>query len=107
MLFILNAQSLYNMPYHQLSLVSVQPLVNLWQPRRPSFIFGLQDVFYSGSIYNLQEFKDVSNMQNYVASIVSIPAIQEKGQRKVNIFPCCCLPEQMTDVFNGEDIINV
>ncbi|KAF6032576.1 hypothetical protein EB796_009177 [Bugula neritina] len=55
-----------------------------------------KDIFYSGSVLNLPEYKDTSNTQDYVTSIISLPAMNNKATTNI----CSCLPRQITDTLS-------
>ena len=61
--------------------------------------FSSQDIFYSGSIYNLKEYKEAPTVQEYVASITSLPVMAEEEPRRTAI--CTCLPDTMADILSG------
>ena len=60
----------------------------------------LQDIFYSGSVYHLPQYKETNNVDDYVASITSIPAMHEETIAPKTI-TCGCFPRQMADALSG------
>ena len=62
-----------------------------------------KDIFYSGSVLNITEFKSQPDMHSYITSITSIPgdidmpdARQETSMHRV----CSCLPKPVVDVLS-------
>ncbi|KAK3107134.1 hypothetical protein FSP39_007911 [Pinctada imbricata] len=64
-----------------------------------------QDIFYSGSIVNLQEFKSSrQNVDQYITSITSIPG--ELGVPRASCWDhCTCLPKAVVDTL--KDMLDV
>ena len=66
--------------------------------RRPMY---KKDIFYSGSIININEFRSQPSMTSYVASITSIPgeAPLDHVDGRVHKW-CLCLPKPVADVLS-------
>lgn len=56
-----------------------------------------KDIFYSGSIDRIPQFRSQPNVHSYVASITSIPGIDEP-ERSSLWDKCTCLPKTVTDI---------
>lgn len=55
-----------------------------------------QDIFYSGSIYNIPQYRSQPDMGSYITSITSIPGISEVP--KTSVWDnCTCLPKSVID----------
>ena len=60
-----------------------------------------KDIFYSGSIININEFRSQPSMTSYVASITSIPgeAPMDRVDGRVHKW-CLCIPKPVADVLS-------
>ncbi|XP_052061336.1 monocarboxylate transporter 14-like [Mytilus californianus] len=56
-----------------------------------------KDIFYGGSIDRIPQFRSQPNVHSYVASITSIPGIDEPERSSV-WDKCTCLPKTVTDI---------
>ncbi|XP_067933130.1 monocarboxylate transporter 12-like [Watersipora subatra] len=73
--------------------LTVQEAENL---KRPLY---KKDIFYSGSMYHLPEFRKAHNMQEYIVSTTSFPAAHTDAAPKT-AFSCRCLPQQIADALS-------
>lgn len=62
-----------------------------------------KDIFYSGSIVNINEFRSQPDMHSYITSITSIPGdvgvLDHRGDTKLHRI-CSCLPKPVVDVLS-------
>lgn len=56
-------------------------------------------------MYHLPEYKETNNVDDYMASITSIPAMNEEAVAP-KTFTCGCFPRQMADTLSGLFIIS-
>ncbi|KAK3601157.1 hypothetical protein CHS0354_019156 [Potamilus streckersoni] len=57
-----------------------------------------KDIFYSGSVINIPEYKSQTDMTNYIASITTIPgALWDEPECKLWRY-CPCLPKPIKDI---------
>jgi len=62
-----------------------------------------KDIFYSGSVLNITEFKSQPNMSSYITSITSIPgdcAVVDAPPETALHRVCSCLPKPVVDVLS-------
>ncbi|XP_052265124.1 monocarboxylate transporter 14-like isoform X2 [Dreissena polymorpha] len=62
-----------------------------------------KDIFYSGSIRNINEYKSQPEMTSYITSITSIPGDQGDGDTRGESFchrMCPCLPKPVVDILS-------
>ena len=55
-----------------------------------------KDIFYSGSIANIPQYRSQPDMDSYITSITSIPGVSEVPKRSVWDH-CSCLPKSVVD----------
>lgn len=62
-----------------------------------------KDIFYSGSIVNINEFRSQPDMHSYITSITSIPGdvgvLDHRGDTRLHRI-CSCLPKPVVDVLS-------
>ena len=58
-----------------------------------------KDIFYSGSVLNITEFKSQPDMTSYITSITSIPGDLGPHETKLHKI-CSCLPKPVVDVLS-------
>ncbi|XP_053408557.1 monocarboxylate transporter 14-like isoform X1 [Mercenaria mercenaria] len=62
-----------------------------------------KDIFYSGSIANINEYRSQPDMHSYITSITSIPGdvgvVDQRGDTKLHKI-CSCLPKPVVDVLS-------
>lgn len=64
-----------------------------------------KDIFYSGSILNIPQFKSQPDMRSYIASITTIPGELKSGYSS-SLWKCCpCLPKSAKDTL--EEMLDI
>ncbi|XP_050534916.1 monocarboxylate transporter 1 isoform X2 [Daktulosphaira vitifoliae] len=64
-----------------------------------------KDIFYSGSVLNLPEYRSQKSLASYRQSILSLPKsmmkVNEKGEEEIDEGCCPCLPESINSVLSS------